>query len=304
MGKIFVLISSFCFALSNAYWKKVINKIPFYNVIFYRGIISSFLFGSFLFIAIKLNLFPFLLQHNEDLTIRNVAIAFILSYFSGCGLYFFVKSMKNGKVSIVVPLSSINLFSILTALYILHEKWKWIYGLEFIFVIAGSLLLFYSSKKNDTNTNNSNTVIFSILASFFWGVSYSLFKIPIKAIGIIPFSFIVEFTITLFSLNIILLSRYYTSSFEKPDNNLFPIVHFKKKRILQYLTLAVLVFLGTLFINMGLKETSILSFTVLSNIGQIISILLGYFIYSERLEKHEIFGVSLLFISIVISLVF
>jgi drug/metabolite transporter (DMT)-like permease len=301
MGEIFVLMSTICFGISNAYWKKVINKVPFYNVIFYRGVISSLLFGGFLLIVNKFNLFPFLLQHNEVFTTRNMGITFFLCYFSGWGLYFFVKSMEKGKVSIVVPLSSINLFSILTALFILHEQWKWIYGLEFIFVIAGSLLLFHTSKKNDTSTNNMSAIFMSLLASFFWGVSYPLFKIPIKTIGILPFSFAVEFCITLFSFNIIILKRRSVSSFAMPKRHLFAKEHFQKKQIVQYFTLAVLVFLGTCFVNMGLKETSIFSFIVLSNFGQIVSILLGYFIYSERLKRNEIIGVSLLFISIIIS---
>jgi drug/metabolite transporter (DMT)-like permease len=293
MGDIFVLISSICFALSNAYWKKVIDKVPFYIVIFYRGVITSLLFGIFLFINVKYNLFPILIQHDSVLTGCNFGTTIILCCFSGLGLYFFVKSMKNGKISLVVPLSSINVFSILTALFILHEQWKWIYGLEFILVIIGSLLLFYSGKNNNNSSSNKNPIFMSLLASFFWGISYALFKIPIKQIGILPFSFFLESSVTLFFLVII-----------KVRKDLLIINQLQRKQIKHYFILAILVVLGTLFVNLGLKNTSIFSFTILSNTGQIASILLGYFIYNERLKRNEIVGVSLLFISIVISILY
>jgi drug/metabolite transporter (DMT)-like permease len=293
MGNLFVLISSICFALSNAYWKKVIYKVPFYKVIFYRGIISSILFGIFLIIITKYNLFSFLLQRTEVLTLRNLCLTFVLCCFSGIGLYCFVKSMEKGKVSIVVPLSSINVFSILTALFILHEPFKLIYGLEFIFVITGSLLLFYSGKVNETNSNSKSAIFMSLLASFFWGISYALFKIPIKQIGILPFSFILEFSITLFSLGIIVSKK-----------SLITTNHFNNKQIKHYFILAILVFLGTLLVNLGLKNTTVFSFIILSNTGQLTSILLGYMIYNERLKTMEQIGVSLLFISILLSILF
>ena len=293
MGNIFILISSICFALSNAYWKKVIDKVPFYIVIFYRGVITSLLFGFFLYIIAKYNLFPILLQHDSILTGYNFGPTIILCCFSGLGLYFFVKSMENGKVSLVVPLSSINIFSILTALFILHEQWKWIYGLGFILVIAGSLMLFYSAKNNDASSNNKGPIIMSLLASFFWGISYALFKIPIKQIGILPFSFVLESSITLFFLVII-----------KSRKQLLAINQLRSKQIKHYFILALLVVLGTLFVNLGLKDTTIFSFTILSNTGQIASILLGYFIYNERLKRNELIGVSLLFISITISILY
>ena len=39
MGILFVLIGAFCFALSNAYWKKVTQTIPYQVGMFFRGIL-------------------------------------------------------------------------------------------------------------------------------------------------------------------------------------------------------------------------------------------------------------------------
>jgi drug/metabolite transporter (DMT)-like permease len=293
MGKFFVLISSIFFALSNAYWKKVIYKVPFFQVIFFRGILSSLLFGILLFVSIQFNLFPYLLKHDNEINSKTIGLTILLCIFSGCGLYFFVKSMQFGKVSIIVPLSSINIFSIATALLILHEPWKWIYLIEFSLVIVGSLFIYQSNRENTSSNQNSSWIITSLLSSIFWGISYALFKIPIKQIGILPFSFIIESSITILSLFLIISSKIP-----------FSIQLLNRKQVGHYLALATFVFLGTFFINMGLKETSILSFTVLSNFGQIITIFLAYLLYNEQLKPAEWMGVCLLLTSIVISILY
>ena len=45
MGILFVLIGAFCFALSNAYWKKVTQTIPYQVGMFFRGIFASAFFA-------------------------------------------------------------------------------------------------------------------------------------------------------------------------------------------------------------------------------------------------------------------
>jgi len=45
MGIVFVLIGALCFAISNAYWKKVTQTIPYQIGMFYRGIFASIIFS-------------------------------------------------------------------------------------------------------------------------------------------------------------------------------------------------------------------------------------------------------------------
>jgi len=49
MGILFVLIGAFCFALSNAYWKKVTQTIPYQVGMFFRGIFASVVFAILYF---------------------------------------------------------------------------------------------------------------------------------------------------------------------------------------------------------------------------------------------------------------
>jgi len=50
MGILFVLIGAFCFALSNAYWKKVTQTIPYQVGMFFRGIFASVVFAIYILV--------------------------------------------------------------------------------------------------------------------------------------------------------------------------------------------------------------------------------------------------------------
>ena len=212
--------------------------------------------------------------------------AVLLCIFSGFGLYFFVKSIQTGRISIVVPLSSINIFSILTAVFILHETWKHQYFIQIILVIIGSLFIYNSSSVNSKKKVQKNNILTSILSAFFWGISYALFKVVIQNIGVLPFAFILELTITCFSFCIIIYNQVF---FEIVNNN----------KIKHYIILSLLLFCGTFFINIGLLTVPIIEVNILSNITLLVSLLLGYFVYNEKLSLKDWIGVSFILLAII-----
>jgi drug/metabolite transporter (DMT)-like permease len=285
MGVVFVLLSAICFGISNAYWKKAIVQKTFYVVIFFRGLFTSALFGVILVFNYFFNFLPNILISSQIVQISDYVYAVLLSIFSGIGLYFFVKSLESEKISIVVPLSSINVFSVLTAVFILHETWKNEYIVQIGFVIFGALLIYLSSKGDYKINNNENILLTSILASFFWGISYALFKVSIQKIGALPFAFILELTITIFAFCLILYNQVF---YEILNGN----------KIKHYIVLSLLLFFGTLFINIGLQYTPIIVVNILSNITLMVSLLLGYILYNEKLNFKEWIGISLILIAI------
>jgi drug/metabolite transporter (DMT)-like permease len=212
----------------------------------------------------------------------------LLCIFSGFGLYFFVKSIQTEKVSIVVPLSSVNIFSILTAVFILHETWKNEYIIQIILVIIGTLLIYLSSNGNIKMSTNKKIILTSILAAFFWGISYALFKVSIQKIGALAFAFILELTITCFAFCLII----YNQVFHEILNG---------NKIKHYIVLSLLLFFGTLFINLGLQHTPIIVVNILSNITLLISLLMGYVLYNEKLKWKEWLGILLILVAIFLA---
>ncbi len=288
MGVLFVILSAICFGISNAYWKKAIGQKSFYVVIFFRGLFTSVLFGLILFLNYIFNFVPTILLSTDIAPISTYIYAVLLSIFSGIGLYFFVKSIQKDKISVVVPLSSINVFSVFTAVFILHETWKNEYVIQIGLVVFGALLIYSSSKRDNKISSNKNIILTSVLASFFWGISYTLFKVPIQKIGALPFAFILELTITCFAFCIILYNQV-----------LHEILNGNK--IKHYVVLSILLFCGTLFINLGLKNTPIIVVNILSNFTLLISLLLGYILYNEKLKWKEWIGVSFIIIAIFLA---
>jgi drug/metabolite transporter (DMT)-like permease len=285
MGVIFVILSAISFGISNAYWKKAIAKKPIYVVIFMRGLFASGLFGLILVLNYFFSFVPIVLFPKSVVPITTYIYAILLSIFSGFGLYFFVKSIQTGRVSIVAPLSSINIFSILTAVFILHENWKNEYIIQIILVITGSLFIYNASAVNSKKSISINIILNSVLAAFFWGISYALFKVTIQKIGALPFAFILELTITCFAFCIVIYNQV-----------LFEIV--KGNKIKDYIILSSLLFCGTFFINIGLLSVPIIIVNILSNITLLVSLVLGYIIYNEQLSLKEWIGVSFILMGI------
>lgn len=290
MGKLFVIVSAVCFGYSNAYWKKAIVDIPLMLVIFYRGIIASAIFGLLCMVDYTFHLLsPFLGEptgFNSTQFIYSVA----LCIFSGFGLLFFVRSLRYALISIVVPLSSVNIFSILTATFVLKEAWKNVYYICIGLTITGVWLLFSASKLPADKKSFAKSLYTSLLASFFWGISYALFKIPIRMMGPLPFSFLLELTIGLFAMTSLLINGSIMQVSQK-----WPL-HTSR----HYWVLALLVIGGTLSVNLGMISTPITEVNILSNASQLVALAMGYVFYREKLTAKQWLGVMAIISSIVL----
>lgn len=83
-------------------------------------------------------------------------------------------------------LSSLNILSILTAVIILGESFRPVYFLSFSLAGLGVWLIQKGSVNAVKGWNRG--ILYSLLAAFFWGVSYALFKFPANSIGALPLS--------------------------------------------------------------------------------------------------------------------
>lgn len=142
MGILFVLIGAFCFAISNAYWKKVTQTIPYQVGMFFRGIFASGIFAILYFGFKSHSVFT-------GWTVRNLAIDEQLLYtiaicvFNIFGLMFFLRGIQKAPVSLVVPVSALKVFTILTAVFVVGEVWKMPYLYAFVLSTGGLLSLIH-----------------------------------------------------------------------------------------------------------------------------------------------------------------
>jgi drug/metabolite transporter (DMT)-like permease len=282
LGILSVFLSSCFFGFSNAYWKKAVANHPFLPIIFVRGLYSC----TFFFICCLLDeysgVFQPLLGVSPALTLEHVGLSIALCLFSGMGLYFFVKSVKESPVSLVIPLSSLNIFGLLTAVFVLGETWKNIYYVAFLLVLLGIYLIYQQEIRFKSPQLFMKAMLGGLLASFFWGVSYTLFKYPIAWLGVLRFSFLLEFSVTSMVGMLIGVQGIRWS--------------YLPQRAIRILAFCLV--MGSVLLHVAYQFASMTQIVFAGKFQLIISLLAGQFLYREKLGVYQWLGISLLITSI------
>jgi drug/metabolite transporter (DMT)-like permease len=282
LGILSVFLSSCFFGFSNAYWKKAVANHPFLPIIFVRGLYSC----TFFFICCLLDEYSGVFQPwlgvSPALTLEHVGLSIALCLFSGMGLYFFVKSVKESPVSLVIPLSSLNIFGLLTAVFVLGETWKNIYYVAFLLVLLGIYLIYQQEIRFKSPQLFMKAMLGGLLASFFWGVSYTLFKYPIAWLGVLRFSFLLEFSVTSMVGMLIGVQGIRWS--------------YLPQRAIRILAFCLV--MGSVLLHVAYQFASMTQIVFAGKFQLIISLLAGQFLYREKLGVYQWLGISLLITSI------
>jgi drug/metabolite transporter (DMT)-like permease len=286
MGILFVLIGAFCFAISNAYWKKVTQTIPYQIGMFYRGIFASATF-AILYLGFRHTEF-FKYWIVRDLAIdKQFLLSIALSVFNIFGLMFFLRGIQKAAVSVVVPVSSLKVFTILTAVFVVGEIWKMPYLYAFILSTGGLLLLYLDGSEHATAKEQKLGVLYGLASSFFWGSSYALYKYPISWWGPLGFSFVIETTAMLFGLVLVVRDGLLSKLFQ----------YVKSVHIQTYIVQGILLVAGGLAINVSYQYLPIMVINILIISSQLLSVLLGFMFFKERLSLKQWIGLVFIMIS-------
>ena len=129
--------------------------------------------------------------------------------------------------------------------------------------------------------------MYGVLASFFWGSSYALYTYPIKWWGPLGFSLVIETTAMLFGLVLVIRDGLLKSLFN----------YISAKHITTYLKLGLLLVAGGLAINISYQYLPIMVINILIISSQLLSVLIGYLFFKERLSPKQWTGLALIIIS-------
>lgn len=289
MGGVLVIISSLFYGFSNAFWKRATSDLPFFIIIFYRGLITSSVFGMLWLIDKHTGIFSPYFGQLHYFSLEQLAITVFMCLMSGFGLYFFVKSMQGGVVNLVAPLSSLNIFGLLTATFVLGEPWKKSYWLPITIMTMGLLLLFFAKATLKLNGTQKKAMGYGLLAALIWGFDYTLFKIPIKWLGVLPFSFLLEFSITFFSFCLISKNKLKVKA---------QFLH--QKHIKNTLILALCLLGGSVGMHVAYLTTSIAQINFFAQTQLIFTLAFGAVFYKDKLAIRQWLGILLLIIAIVL----
>ena len=270
IGIFIKVVSSIFYLCSGLLWKKIIPNHVNYHLIYYRtlfsilfSIITIFIFNFFDF---KYNAINLMYEVNLSTWLVTIGICF----FSFYGLYYFTNALKHGRYSIVTTfVSSAAVFSFITALIIYNEDISISSLLAFFILIIG---LIYHQINHIKFFKFSKEIFFAILCSFFWGVSFSLYPIPIKKFGIFNFSLILELCV-LFSCIYLLLLK---------EKKLFPS-KIKISETKACFFIGACVAGGSICANFSLEAMPIYLNIIVSIIFEAIVLILGFKIFKEKL---------------------
>lgn len=282
LGFFYILCSSLFYGFSNAYWKKAIQDAPFLQVIFVRGLYTTSFFGLCYLVDLQGGIFQPWLGIRPEFTARELVFSFGLCIFCAFGLYFFVRSLKTESVSLVAPISSINLFGLLTAVLFLGESWGRNYTLALVCIVVGIFLIFQSDWHFDSLKSFLRALGGSMLASFFWGVSYSLFKYPIAWLGVLPFSFLLELTVTLCVGAFLLFQKQKWQQIPQASVRL----------------LALCIILGSTFLHIAYQMATVTQIIFVSKLQLVITLIFGQLLYRDKFNLFKSIGIILLILSI------
>lgn len=281
--------SSILFFFSGLLWKKIISGRANYELIIYRTLFSVFFLlipQIFLFRSDVFFSFSSLFQNG----IREWIFSVLICSFSFFGLFFFTKALQEGRFIMVLPLSSLtSVFAVISAFLLFNQVPSVIQIIALIIILISIVIHQFPKLKS---FRFDKELILILLSTFFWGVSYTLYLIPINFFGPVNFSLILEITVLISAwlIMVICQKRMLPS---KIDN----------KTLFFCFLIGLCVALGSLFSNISLSEVSVIINVSISLIFEAIVILFSLYSLGEQMNIRDwilIFCVTLASIMIVI----
>lgn len=286
-GFLFALLSALCFGISNAYWRFAEKEDDFSRIVFFRGLIIAPVFGLAWWLSSRYGYLPGLMSSTNP-NLVHYLLSFLICLLCSFGLLFFLLSLRYNPVGLSTVLSSVNIFSVLTATLVIGETFHRGYLIGFTLAAAG-ILLCKAELRFEKGWNKG--LMYSLAASFCWGAGYALFRYPANWLGALPLSFLLESTVTIVAL----CWNLFTASPQRRINSRPASSQYK-----HYFILALLLLGGTLCFNIAIRNTAVLTLNLTGNISFVTALLLGWYWHKEKIGGRQVAGILLILASLLV----
>ncbi|MBC7524049.1 MAG: EamA family transporter [Flavobacterium sp.] len=268
------IISSLFFLISGIVWKKIlINGGKNYHYIFYRVIATLFFFL----------LIQFYLQYNEienfDKSIsvidyKDWIVCVSVCLFSFWGLFFYTEALQNGRLSFIAPLIVISsAISFITSLLVYNEALSIAKYLSILLILTG---LFLHQKEKLIAFKLSKELLFTLIFSVIWGISFVLYLIPIKKFGVLNFSMVLELCVFISCVGLLIFKE---KRIIPPQLNII--------ELLFCLLMGFLVAGGSLLSNFTLTQFPVSLNILIGLLFELIVLAVGLYFFREKLNKKD-----------------
>jgi|SaaInl47_10m_RNA_FD_contig_71_207502_length_1030_multi_2_in_0_out_0_1 drug/metabolite transporter (DMT)-like permease len=284
---IFLVLSSFFYALNNLLWKRLLSKFDLWLIIALRclltifiGIVIIFLFYPTIFLS---------------LTYSVIINIFVASVFGALGLISMLLALKEGSLTQLGVFNLLIVFLVSSYLFFFENIFLKNYTLASICIIFGFTCYIFQIRKIERAKKKfsfRNFILFTMMSFFFAASSlmhwYNL-KQEIPAILSVTFQEIVVFVVVL------IIFKFQTSlSFHQ----VYPQI---QKIFKPVLFMAIVIFSAIWCGFLGLQYTNPLISSLISLITPVLTIVFGVLFYKD--QWNSITVVSFFLISIGVYLI-
>ena len=218
----------------------------------------------------------------------------LICIFCSLGLVCYVSSLKQKLVAVAVSLSSINIFGITAATIFFNETFLAKHFISLLIATIGILFILIKEQANQQKIKfDIRSISLPILASMFWGVGYTLFKIPLQWMGALTLSLLIECTVLVVAFIIIVANKKL--SLHKFSLAFITTPHF-------YISGLLLVG-GSIFVNIALTKLSIANVNILGMFTFPVSIIAAFIFNNEKPTIREWLGMFFITASILFLLI-
>lgn len=271
------ILSSILFLISAMIWKKILKEgTQNYHFIFYRVICTVLVLIP---LPIIINFFIpnnqyFIINVSKSVYFTDWIVAIAIGLFSFWGLYYYTKALQNGRFIFVAPLATISsAFSFFTSIVLYNENLSSSKFIALLIILGG---LLFHQKRQLMHFKFSKEVLFIVLFSLIWGISFVLYLIPIKKFGTLTFSLIIEGCVLISCVGLL----FFNEKRIVPNK-----ISFQNLR--WCFLMGIVVAFGSLLSNFSLTQFSVSFNILLGLVFEIIIIVVGLFVYKEKLSNND-----------------
>ena len=261
------LISTFSFGVSNALWRKPINKLMVEEAIVYRTFFTIIYFTVLLFTIKQPELGGAAKAFGLNIWIFTILVS-CMSYF---GLFFFNKALKITTTGLTVIVTTTTyIFSQFTAFVLLGEKMQASFLLPFALFVIAIIISDYQSLRRFIL---SKGITYALLAAMFWGLTLPLLSIPAKEIGYLKTGLILELCVMFVSLFVLHFIHKRKLKFTR-----------FKAHWLYFVLLGVFAGSGVLFNNLSYTKIPVHIAASISSSTHLVTIFAAWLLFKEKLK--------------------
>ena len=268
------LTSALFFLISGITWKKLLTTNVNHTIIFYRTIFSIIFIVLSMVAYSYFDLFNY--SFNSVLTASWIDWITVLGicFFSFWGLYFYTSAIQTGRYSFVSSLTSLSaFFSFIISLMVYDEPLNVSKGIAIGIIVIGLLV---HQKENLMKVTLSKEVLFIILCSVFWGISFVFYLLPIKKFGVLNFSLILECCVFISAVFLVQIKEKNRLPSKVTSNTFFYCV-----------LIGLAVAAGSLLNNLTLTQIPVSYNISIGLFFEAIILLVGLYLFNEKLVQKD-----------------